>query len=306
MAAAGAHVLVAVATAVVLAGCGGTSASLEDAADATAAETSRFEMTMRFSDASVKGAGELMATGAFDYPNERATIAVSGSFPFFGDEVLMREVRVLGRTTYLRWTVKGRSYWTKDTHDDEPSGDPNELLIPFPGSPTNPTDVLTRVLLASDENDEVGTEEIRGTETTHYRARVDLKKLVQQLPPRDRPDEDVMELWDGHFVPVELWIDEESRLRRITLEPPAGEDGDMTTVELFDYGVEVDVEPPPAEELTSEEEFDKLIEPLVDLEVGTGDSGEAAPEELCNWAREELPPEEAEELCTRPESMESP
>ena len=47
---------------------------------------------MRFSDASVKTSGELRATGAFDYPNERATIAISGSVPFFEDEVLMREV----------------------------------------------------------------------------------------------------------------------------------------------------------------------------------------------------------------------
>ena len=72
--------------------------------------------------------------------------------------------------------------------------------------------MLTRVLMASEENKELGSEDIRGAETTHYRARVDLKKLVQQLPPRDRPDDDLTELWGERFVPVELWIDEDSRL----------------------------------------------------------------------------------------------
>jgi hypothetical protein len=305
VAAAGADVLirlvVVVGLAAVLAGCGSaSSSSLEDAADATAAETSRFEMSYRFTG-SVKSAGELKAAGLFDYPNERGLMTVSGSFSPWGDEVTFEEFRLIGRTGYTRWTVKGKSYWVKDD-DVETSSDPAELLIPFPGSPTKPTDVLTRVLLASDEKKEAGKDQVRGTETSHYRARVDLRKLEQQLPEADRPEGQIEYAGDERYVPVELWIDDESRLRRITLtEQEAGGSSAMTvTVELYDYGVEFEVEPPPAGELISQEEFDKLTsygEGWTSSESGEGEPL-GSPEQVCEWARDELPKKDADEICT--------
>jgi hypothetical protein len=293
---------VVVAFAVVLVGCGSTTASsLEDAPDATAAETSRFEY--RFSIGATKEhtqEEELTAAGVFDYPNERGLMKVGGWSPFFGDDVLLKELRVIGRTGYLQWVVKGESYWVKEEEEVGTSNDPTELLIPFPGSPTKPTDVLTRVLLASDENEEVGTEEVRSADTTHFRARVDLKKLVEQLPATERPEGDVEQLWGARFVPVEIWIDDESRLRRITIEQREDEgDGNpamTTTVELFDYGVEVDVQPP-TEDLISQEQFDKLT---AGSSMGLEPSGKgepASPEALCESFRHDLSKKEADRLC---------
>jgi hypothetical protein len=287
------RVAFAVLLAAALAGCGGERGSLEDSAEATAAETSRFEMTMRFAG-SAKSADTLEAVGAFDYPNERAAITISGDFPFLGEKAVMKEVRVIGRTTYMRWLVENKEYWIKD-EVDETSGDPNELLIPFPGSATTPTDVLTRVLLASKEHEELGTEDVRGVQTTHYRARVDIQKLVEQLPANERPNDELVERWRA-IVPVDVWIDDESRLRRITISPLPDQGRDTTTLELFDYGVDVDVEAPPADELTSQAEFDKLIEPLFEVESEAGEEL-LSPEEVCKSARENLPKKEADEVC---------
>jgi hypothetical protein len=254
-----------VGLALALAGCGSASeATLNDAAEATAAESSRFEMSVRYPP-SMETMGELMAAGSFDYPNELAAMTVSGPFPFLGEDVDLKEVRVIGRTTFIRWVVKGKQYWIRD-EVEETSSNPSELLIPFPGSPTKPTDVLERVLAASDETEVLGTEDVRGAETTHYRARVDLRKLLKELP-NEPSQEDVLETGE-RFVPVELWIDDESRLRRITIARDANRGGETTTVELFDYGVQVDVEPVAAEELTPKEEFDKIIEPYFELEGG--------------------------------------
>jgi hypothetical protein len=252
-----------VGLALALAGCGGASeATLDAAAEATAGDTSRFEMTIRYSGPSAESAGELMASGAFDYPNELAAMTVSGPFPFLGGSVALKEVRLIGRTTYMRWVIEDKQYWIKD-EAAENSSDPNEQLIPFPGSPTKPTDVLERVLAASEDIAVVGTEDVRGVETTHYRARVDLRKL----PSSERP-EDKLELPGGRFVPVELWIDDESRLRRITIARGANQGGETTAVELFDYGVQIDVEPVAEEKLTPKEEFDKLIDPYFELVPG--------------------------------------
>jgi hypothetical protein len=289
-------VVLAVLT-VALAGCGSaTTSSLEDAAEATAAETSRFEMSFRLSGGSVKSAGEYNAVGAFDYPNKRAAMTVSGSFPFLAEEVVLKEVRLIGRTTYLRWIIKDKEYWIKD-EAAETGSHPNELLIPLPGSPMKPTDVLERVLAASDGTEVLGTDKVRGVETTRYRARVDLEKLVKELPPGEGRQDDVVEMWGTRFVPVELWIDDESRLRRITIAWAAHGQEETTTVELYDYGVQVDVEPPSVEELMSQEAFDKLIDPLVELEVEEGGEESVLPEEICEQARKELPAKEADRLC---------
>jgi hypothetical protein len=57
-------------------------------------------------------------------------------------------------------------------------------------------------------------------------------------------------------VPTEVWIDEEGLARRMELTYKGmrfapGEEGDMTmTMELFDFGVEVDIQPPPANNVT--------------------------------------------------------
>jgi hypothetical protein len=287
----------AVLLAAVLAGCGSTTGSLEDAADATAADTSRFEMSYRFAPSRGERAATFGAEGLFDYPNERGVMTVSDEFPPYDEEITLEEFRLVGRTGYTRWTVKGKSYWVKEPAP-QTSDDPLERLIPFPGTSTKPTDVLDRVLRASEKNEVLGDENIRGAETTHYRARVSAAKLVEQLPPADRPGEDTAEWW-GRFLPVDIWIDDESRLRRITIrQPEDAEEGNpaMTmTVELYDYGVEVDVEPP-AEETISQEEFDRLTS------VGTGwteqgEGEEIPPEEVCQGAREELPEKEADRMC---------
>jgi hypothetical protein len=253
--------LVLAAFAALVAGCGSASdVNLDNAADATSADTSRFELRYEITGIPEKRSFTVTARGLFDFPNERGVMSVGGDFATLAglaEGVSFEEFRLIEKAGYTRWIVKGKSYWVKEAIDDK-SGDAAELLIPLPGTPTKPTDVLARVLEASTENHKLGTEEVGGAETTHFRASVDLRKLVDQLPVAERPADDAVEAWGSRFVPVEIWIDGESRLRRITLERGEDEATMSTRVELFDYGVDVDVEPPPADEVISREEFDKL------------------------------------------------
>ena len=130
--------------------------------------------------------------------------------------------------------------------DDFTNGDPRELL-----------DVLKSV---SGEVETVGTEELRGTPTTHYRATVDLADLDRFAPKgggqelRDMLD-DAFERAGFSEMPFDVWLDDEGLIRkveaRLSVEPP-GESEKVEaglSFELFDYGVEVDVTPPPAEEV---------------------------------------------------------
>jgi LppX_LprAFG lipoprotein len=288
----------AVLLAATLAGCGSvSSADLERSADATAAETSRFELSFRAPG--LEPAKErnftFVASGLFDYPNERGLMRMDGAGSS-GDE-FPTEFRLIGKTGYERWVFKGKTYWAKDDAS-EMSDDPTELLVPYPGGPTKPTDVLTRVLLASDETEKLGNEDVRGVETTRYRAKVDGRKLLQQMPTSNKRYEPE-EVWGDRFVPVELWIDEESRVRRIRLTED-GEGSSVMTIEFFDYGVDVDVQPPPADQVISQDELEKLQAEAWEEESPSAESGKGElvnPEQVCEWAREELPEKDAEEFC---------
>jgi hypothetical protein len=285
-----------------LVGCGSSSESgLEGAADATAAETSRFEMTSRITG--IAAGGEALAvrvSGLFDYPRELGVMRMdeSGAPTDVPMDEVPSEFRLIGNTAYERWSVKGKTYWVKE-QEPELSGDPAELLIPLPGGVTKPTDVLSRVLAASKETELLGEEKVRGVEARHFRAQVDGRKLLEQLPSDKRPDPE--EVWGGRFVPVELWIDEESRLRRLKLSEEFSEDGPdsmVMTIELFDYGVEVDVQPPPGEQLIFQEELDELIGTgWKDYAPESGKDDPATPEQVCRWARKELPKDEAANVC---------
>jgi hypothetical protein len=304
VATAGAHVLIRLAGAILfaaaLAGCGSASSSdLERSADATAAQTSRFELSFRVEGIPLSKQSDprFVASGLFDYPNERGVLRMDEADP--AEDGLPTEFRLIGKTGYERWVFNGKTYWAKDDVV-ETSDDPSELLVPSPGGPTKPTDVLKRVLMASDEIKELGDEDVRGVETTRYRARVDGRKLLQQMQRSDRlhtPEE----VWGDRFFPVELWIDEESRVRRIRLAEGAEPDESMVmTIEFFDYGVEVDVQPPPADQVISQEELERLQQEAWEAKFPKSESGRGepeSPEQVCKWAREELSEKDAEEFC---------
>jgi hypothetical protein len=267
---------------VALAACGGTttSDSLEDAAKETAESSSRIEMSYESTDGSFRGS----MSGAFDYANERAHITdfqFVEKESFTGDEPQPKEVRALGETDYLRYQIDGKTYWVKEraTRDD----DPYMLLFPIPGSAHDPSDVFSMVLRASSKITNLGLERVRGDEATHYRASVDVKKLAEEVPAAQR-DDFLSGMQTKGPLPVDVWVDDESRLRRVRMREQFIEDvGLVMEFELFDFGVEVDVEAPPADQVITEERFDELTSPSA--------------EELEALCREEAPKGEANEYC---------
>ncbi|MFF8633969.1 hypothetical protein ACF052_07180 [Streptomyces pilosus] len=104
---------------------------------------------------------------------------------------------------------------------------------------------------------EVGTEKIDGVDTTHYRVSVD----VAELPGGDRMREQL-----GPTLPMQVWLDDEGRLRRQQIDmtvkntaSASAKPGDgsapqqlkMSTVMQFtDFGTDVDAEAPPAGQVT--------------------------------------------------------
>lgn len=121
---------------------------------------------------------------------------------------------------------------------------------------TDPTQTLAYLQGVSEDVEEVGTDEIRGVETTHYRGTINLEDALEEAPEDQREQvEAMLELVDIETFPMNVWIDNEGRLRRFDMElDAASKEEDLgvklsMTMDLYDFGVEVDVEPPPANQV---------------------------------------------------------
>ncbi len=127
----------------------------------------------------------------------------------------------------------------------------------------DPTASLNALRGVSGDVKAVGTEDVRGAKTTHYTATVDLNKAAQQSPPEARASiEQLSKQLGTATFPMDAWIDGDGRLRRqrfsmdlSKVTAPGVAPGTVTgvvttTVELFDFGTEVDVSEPPADQVS--------------------------------------------------------
>ena len=135
---------------------------------------------------------------------------------------------------------------------------------------SNPTNTLGYLRGASEDVKEVGEEDVRGTKTTHYRATVDLKKAAAAEPEAKEAIDQAIEQLGTSSFPMDVWIDDEGRLRRMRHEidsskSPQGQQAAQAgqpvgkvsvDMELFDFGTKVDVAEPPADQVT---EFETLL-----------------------------------------------
>jgi hypothetical protein len=132
-------------------------------------------------------------------------------------------------------------------------------------SGNDPTQYLTYLKGASENIETVGSEEVRGVPTTHYRAVVDLDAAAEAAPGEaaESVRTSIRQLEDqlgDDSLPIEVWIDDDGLPRRTRQEinlvgPP--EIRQTVTMELYDFGLEVDVDVPPAEAVT---DFQELLE----------------------------------------------
>ena len=97
----------------------------------------------------------------------------------------------------------------------------------------------------------VGKEDVRGVQTTHYTASIDLRKAAEKAPAERRAAarrsiENVIKLTGQRTVPLEIWIDDAGRMRREKVTQRLRGQSVMATIELYDFGARETVEPPPA------------------------------------------------------------
>jgi hypothetical protein len=133
-------------------------------------------------------------------------------------------------------------------------GDPTQF------SQGDPMEAVNNLRATSDRVERVGTEDVRSVSTTHYRAKVELRKVPDLLPAAQREEarksiDHLIELTGTDSYPVEVWIDRHHMVRRtrMSMDMKVGQTGrkmkmDMT-VEMFDFGRKPQPKAPPADKV---------------------------------------------------------
>lgn len=113
------------------------------------------------------------------------------------------------------------------------------------------------------DSSEVGSEDIRGTATTHYKVSVDPKKVLEKNPNLKDFYDSLTKLADKvapgsaagalDTMPYDLWISKDGLLQRIQSMTKSTSEGKQVsakmTIEFFDYGQPVDIKIPSPDEV---------------------------------------------------------
>lgn len=264
-------VLVAIA---LLAGCGGAQAELDllaSAAERTEdAGSARFELAMGMTMGG--RAAEATATGAFDNATRRATVSMDlgGFAQAFGQapggpDALRLDMVLDGTVAYMRFPlisgmIPGSKPWLRLDLAELSKREGFDLGQIQSFSDSDPRRTLDYLRVVSGEIRTVAQERVRGVATTHYRAAVDLRKYPEVVPDEQRElvrkaTEKLVEQLGVGAVPVDVWVDDDGLVRRVSLEFDTGAAAGASlattmTMDLYDYGAPVDVALPPASEVS--------------------------------------------------------
>ena len=132
------------------------------------------------------------------------------------------------------------------------------------GASGDPTRQLEYLRGVSDSVEKVGEERVRGVPTTHYEAIVDLNREVAGQDAKvEEANQELVKGLGTSELPVEVWVDEENRVRRYALDvgvpmpenaasrdASQGDDRLRTrmVIEYYDFGTPVDVQAPPRDQ----------------------------------------------------------
>jgi hypothetical protein len=133
-------------------------------------------------------------------------------------------------------------------------------------SDANPSGTLDLLRGAGDVQ-KVGTETLRGVETTHYRATIDPQQAVDKAPDalRGRVQQGLGAI--NGPIPVDVWIDGDGQARKIAMSVDAKTGKIATSIEYYDFGTDVSVQAPPASDTF---DFSDMLGGLRQLTGGAG------------------------------------
>jgi hypothetical protein len=231
----------------------------------TAAKTAKLDLTFHLTAGSAGSTGggsgtdiHFTGTGVQDFANKKALLTVQDPS---GETI---EERLLGRVIYVKLPpaatgsdsqLRGKS-WLKT--DLDKAAQSAGLGSSGAGSTSDPTQILQLLSSVSDQVTKVGDEKVRGTDTTHYHAVMDLTKASTSQGNTPQQADRLKQLLGTSTMPVDVWVDGDGLARRLQFQMPLPKaqasqaglaNGSIaSTEEFYDFGTPVSVDAPPADQ----------------------------------------------------------
>lgn len=256
-----------VALAVGLTACGGDALSLDPVASAATKTAASGSSRVAFTIA-VKVAGEsidMTGSGAFDYRDPRGSVTYRMQIPELGD--ISMDMRMLGTKMYMRMPEElagkglpdGKEWLGLDLRKS--LGQAGLGSLDF-AQQQDPAQMLRFLRAASAGVKEAGTATVRGVETTRYVGRMDFRKALDvgldglgiSAAEREKARRGMKLMLDqigSENIPFEVFVDADGLLRRMTMDITTEVEAQRLAMAMqmdyFDFGVDVDVQAPPAQ-----------------------------------------------------------
>lgn len=200
--------------------------------------------------------GELFAAGA----SGAAADDIPPGFEGFFDEPM--DFITIGTEGWLRWGILSlltgqESAWISLESDELGSATES---FGFGGGPMNPTDLLDTLAEANADVEDLGTENVRGVETNHLRALIDVQNLANDLDPAEQAEleEQLGDLSNAEY-PIDLWVGVDDGLlyryevdlqgEAIVTDEASADASVLVSFEFYDHGQSFDISPPAADEI---------------------------------------------------------
>jgi hypothetical protein len=187
------------------------------------------------------------------------------------------EVRQLGDTAYMQFGLMTAMLGAETPWIAMPAEDGEGFAQGFSSgmSPYDATSFLDSLAQAGGKVSVAGAEVLRGVDTTRYQVVFDIEDLAT-LDPAAYAELQATATEGFDELPMDLWIDEQGRIHRYLFEVAGADLGDLGSAgatsqmrvqfDFSDYGGRVEVEPPPADQVTDIAELGDLFGGLGDFE----------------------------------------
>jgi hypothetical protein len=207
----------------------------------------------------------MSGSGFFNYKSHEGTLSmtlaglpanpVTGSST--GIEEIFKGTSIYIGSSLFAGKLPGGAHWMKldlARFSATAGISPTQLL----SGQSNPAQFLEYLKASGGSVQTVGQDTVRGVSTTHYRGTIDLKKAAGVLTQhagngslRQTFEKEIAKI-GLTSIPVEVWVDSHSLVRRIELAlsiPAGGQHASMSmTIELFDFGATPAVTAPSSSE----------------------------------------------------------
>lgn len=235
-----------------LAACGGGGNSgvskdpdtaLKAAADRTAdAGSVKMDLDVRMSSGSKLASGR----GAFDFKKNQGRFTLSSSMGF-GFDLVFTADKVYSKNPRPR---PGEKAWTAVDETDQ-----SNVFIGQLRSQLDPRDAMRNFDTMVTDVTKVGSEKIRGENTTHLRGTVDLSdEAIAKASAKMRENLRQSQATFGKDgYPIDVWLDDDGRVRRVQFPMSGGAmamAGPTTvTMDLYGYGEDPEIDVPGPDEV---------------------------------------------------------